>query len=378
MRIAFLGTRGVPARYSGFETCAEELGRRLAERGHQVTVYCRLHRTGPAGAVYRGMRRVELPALRHKYLDTPLHTLLSSLHALPRRYDLALYFIAGNSPLVWIPRLVGTRTVLNVDGLDWRREKWPPLARVYLRLAELLATRLPNRCLTDSRAVQAYYRDRFAADICFIPYGSEIERCPPGRTLARLGLHRDGYVLFVGRLVPENCAHHLIEAYRGLDTDARCVVVGDAPYAEGYKARLRQLAARDRRVVAPGYQFDSAYRELASNARIFVETSGVGGTHPALLEAMALGNCVVAHDTPENRETLGDAGFSYDGRAGAVALRDVLRKLLADPALVEEYRERARRRAREHYSWEVVADSYERMCFELCGRELPARLAAEG
>ena len=290
MRIAFLGTRGVPARYSGFETCAEELGRRLAERGHQVTVYCRLHRTGPAGAVYRGMRRVELPALRHKYLDTPLHTLLSSLHALPRRYDVALYFIAGNSPLVWIPRLVGTRTVLNVDGLDWRREKWPPLARVYLRLAELLATRLPNRCLTDSRAVQAYYRDRFAADLAYIPYGSEIERCPPGRTLARLGLDREGYVLFVGRLVPENCVHHLIEAYRGLDTDARCVVVGDAPYAEGYQAQLRELAARDRRVVTPGYQFGPAYRELGSNARIFVETSGVVLSKNAVLVVGRLRN----------------------------------------------------------------------------------------
>ena len=378
MRIALLGTRGVPARYSGFETCAEELGRRLAERGHQVTVYCRTHCTGPAGAAYRGMRRVELPTLRHKYLDTPFHTLLSSIHALPRRYDVALYFIAGNSPLVWIPRLVGTRTLLNVDGLDWKREKWPPLAKVYLQLSELLATLLPNRCLTDSRAVQAYYRDRFAADLAYIPYGSEIEGRAAGRTLARLGLDRDAYVLFVGRLVPENCAHHLVEAFRGLDTELRCVIVGDAPYAEGYKARLRQSAARDSRLITTGYLFGTAYRELGSNARIFVETSGVGGTHPALLEAMALGNCVVAHDTPENRETLGDAGFIYDGRAGGAALRDVLRKLLADPDLVREYRARARCRARTHYSWEAVTDAYERLCHELCRQPLPSRLAKSG
>lgn len=374
MNIAFLGTRGIPASYSGFETCVEQLGQRLVERGHQVTVYCRSHHITYEGTHYKGMRLVKLPTIANKYLDTIVHSFISSLHAITQRYDVALYFIAGNSPVTWIPRLVGTKTVLNVDGLDWKREKWPSLAKKYIQFAEYLATKLPAVYITDSRVVQSYYRDRFGSEPPYIPYGSEVELVPPGDTLARFGLEPGGYVLFVGRLVPENCAHHLVEAFRGLDTDLKCVIVGDAPYAEEYVASLKARAQGDRRVVLTGYVFGRGYYELGSNAYVFVETSGVGGTHPALVEAMAFGNCVVVHGTPENLETIGDAGFSYDGKTGAESLREVLRHLLANPDLIEEYRERARRRAQAHYSWEAITDAYERLFHRLCGLPLPERL----
>lgn len=172
MRIAMLGTRGIPASYSGFETCVEQLGSRLVERGHEVTVYCRQHHITYDAQTYKGMRLVKLPTLPNKYLDTIIHTFLSSIHALPARYDVALYFIAGNSPVTWIPRLVGTKTILNVDGLDWKREKWPRVAKEYIRFAEFLATRLPTVFLTDSRVVQSYYVDRFSKKPPYIPYGS--------------------------------------------------------------------------------------------------------------------------------------------------------------------------------------------------------------
>jgi glycosyltransferase involved in cell wall biosynthesis len=374
MKIALLGTRGIPASYSGFETCVEQLGQRLVQRGHAVTVYCRSHHITYVGAHYKGMRLVVLPTVANKYLDTILHSFLSSLHALPQLYDIALYFIAGNSPVTWIPRLVGTKTVLNVDGLDWKREKWPALARRYIQLAEYLATKLPHACVTDSRVVQDYYRRRFGDEPPYIPYGSEVEIVPPGETLARFALEPRKYVLFVGRLVPENCAHHLVEAFRGLDTDFRCVVVGSAPYAEKYIASLEASAQRDPRVILTGYVFGKGYSELGSNAFLFVETSGVGGTHPALAEAMAFGNCVVVHDTPENLETIGDAGLAYDGRTGADSLRQVLRCLLEEPELVREYGQRARQRAQTHYAWEVVTDAYERLFYHLLGRPLPGRL----
>jgi glycosyltransferase involved in cell wall biosynthesis len=373
MKIALLGTRGIPASYSGFETCVEQLGQRLVERGHHVTVYCRTHHITYPGTHYKGMRLVKLPAIPNKYLDTMVHSFLSSLHALTQRYDIALYFIAGNSPVTWIPRLAGAKTILNVDGLDWKREKWPVLAKKYIQFAECLATKLPNAYITDSHVVQGYYRDRFHSEPPYIPYGSEVEILPPGETLARLGLEPQRYVLFVGRLVPENCAHHLVEAFRGLDTDLKCVVVGDAPYAEEYIAALKASAQADPRIVFTGYVFGRGYQELGSNACIFVETSGVGGTHPALVEAMAFGNCVVTHNTPENLETIGEAGLAYDGQRGADSLRQVLQRLLSQPALVEDYRGRARQWARAHYSWEAVADDYERLFHRLCGRPLPKR-----
>ena len=374
LSIAFLGTRGIPASYSGFETCVEQLGQRLAQRRYQVTVYCRSHHIRYAGSYYKGVRLVKLPTIANKYLDTIVHTLLSSFHALTQGYDIALYFISGNSPVSWIPRLVGTRTIINVDGLDWKREKWPALAKQYIKFAEYLATKLPNAYVTDSRVIQTYYRERFGNEPPYIPYGSEVESVPPGATLARLGLKPRKYLLFVGRLVPENCAHHLLEAFQGLHTDLKCVIVGDAPYAEEYITSLKANALGDPRVVFTGYVFGRGYQELSSNAYVFVESSGAGGTHPALLEAMALGNCVVVHNTPENLETVGDAGLAYDGTTGAESLREVLQHLLNNPAPVEEYRHLAQRRAQTHYSWEAVTDAYECLFCQTLGRPLPDRL----
>jgi glycosyltransferase involved in cell wall biosynthesis len=363
LRIAMLGTRGVPASYSGFETCVEELGARLAARGHSVTAYCRVPHIAYAGGTYRGIRLVKLPTIRSKHLDTITHTFLSSLHALRQRYDIALYFNVGNSPLTWIPRLAGQRVVLNVDGLDWKRKKWGRLARWYIRACERWAARFPHGMVTDSRRVQQYYRERYHAPSTYIAYGAEPVATPPGPHLRRYGLEPGRYVLFVGRLVPENCAHHLTGAWKGLTTDLRCVIVGDAPYAAAYIQSLKATA--DARVVFTGYLFGEGYRELLSNAYCFVETSEVGGTHPALLEAMAARTCVVVNDTPENLETIADAGFSYHGAMGAAGLRDVLEGLLKDPALVADLARRGLRRVQDHYSWDGVTDAYEQLFREL-------------
>jgi len=352
-----LGTRGIPASYSGFETCVEELGSRLVRRGHEVTVYCRSHHIKYEEPYYKGMHLVKLPTIRNKYLDTIVHTFLSMIHAAFRRYDVAMTFIAGNSLACWIPRLAGQKTVLNVDGLDWKREKWPVLAKKYIQLAEYLATVFPHEIITDSRRVQDYYRKTFGRDSVYIAYGADAQIRPPGQYLKRFGLEPQRYVLFVGRLVPENCAHHLTQAFLGLDTDYKCVVVGDAPYAEEYIAGLK--AVNDPRIVFTGYLFGEGYEELSSNAYLFIETSEVGGTHPALVEAMAFGSCVVVNDTPENLETIGNAGLSYSGSEGESDLRGVLTDLLNYPEKVKAYRERASVRARECFSWEAVTRAYE-------------------
>jgi glycosyltransferase involved in cell wall biosynthesis len=374
MRLALLGTRGVPANYGGFETCAEQLGQRLAERGHQVIVYCRSHHISYSQPTYKGMRLVRLPTIPNKYLDTILHTFISALHALIQNYAVCYFFGAGNSPVTWLPRLVGTKTILNVDGLDWRREKWPILAKRYIQFAEYLATKLPNLSITDSRVVQAYYQDQFDYSPPCIAYGADVQRRPPGETLAHYALQPQQYILFVGRLVPENGIHHLLDAFGGLDTDCRCVVVGDAPYAEEYVACLKRKAREDPRVIMTGYLFGDGYLELGSSALIFVETSGASGTHPALLEAMALGNCVVVNNTPENLETIGDAGLGYDGLQGGADLQRVLSALLENPERIQEFRLKARRRVQQHYQWESVTDDYERLAYQLARQPLPWRL----
>lgn len=374
LKIAMLGTRGVPASYSGFETCVEQLGKRLVERGNDVTVFCRSHHITYDKPEYLGMKLVKHGTIANKYLDTIVHSFVSSLHVLFMDFDIALYFIAGNSPVTWIPRLAGVKSILNVDGLDWKREKWPPLAKKYIQLAEYLATKLPNQYLTDSRVVQNYYQEKFGDRPPYVPYGSEILQVQAGALLEKFDLEPRKYILFVGRLVPENYAHHLVSAFRTLKTNMKCVIVGDAAYADTYKAELRRLAENDNRIIFTGYVFGQGYHELGSNAYAFVETSGVGGTHPALVEAMAFGNAVITHDTAENLETIGDAGFAYNGQKGAESLALVLDKLISNPRLTEEFRQKALARAHEYYSWETVTDAYELMFYQILKRPIPKRL----
>ncbi|TAH53792.1 MAG: DUF1972 domain-containing protein [Chloroflexota bacterium] len=359
MKIAMLGTRGIPANYSGFETCAEELGARLVERRHQVTVYCRSHHIHYREPYYRGMRLVRLPTIPNKYFDTITHTTLSTAHALTQGYDIVLIFIAGNSPLSFVPRLARQRVALNVDGLDWKRRKWPLLAKKYIQFAEWLATKFPNAVITDARPVQEYYRTHYHSETTYIAYGADVTPAPAGEYLRKYGLEPRKYILFVGRLVPENCAHHLVTAFAKLNTRMQCVIVGDAPYADQYIRELKEQAGTN--VIFTGYLFGAGYRELSSHAYAFVETSEVGGTHPALLEQMAFGNVVVVNDTRENLETIGDAGLSYVGAAGGSALATVLQSLIDHPAQAAEYRRRAQKHVKQYFNWDQVADEYEQL-----------------
>jgi glycosyltransferase involved in cell wall biosynthesis len=325
-------------------------------------VYCRSHHVKWAEKAYKGVQLVKLPTIATKHFDTIAHTFLSMLDGLFRRYDVVYICGAGNGPLAVIPRLAGQPTAINVDGADWERDKWGGFAKRYLRASEWLATKLASCIVSDSHVVEKYYQDKFNTASTFIPYGSDVPRLPPGETLQRLGLKPDGYVLWVGRLVPENNAHDVIEAYQrlgGLATGLQLCVVGDAPYSSDYKTELKQKAGPG--VVFAGYVFGDGYHELGSNARIYVFASDVGGTHPALLEAMAFGNCVVVNDMAANMETVGDAGLPYAGASGATDLAQVLAQAIADPALVEEYRKRAAYRAKTVYTWDVVTDQYERL-----------------
>ena len=376
MKIAILGTRGIPASYSGFETAVEQLASRLSARGHEVTVYCRPHVVDRRLRRYKGARLVHLPTIQNKYLDTFVHTFLSALHAARiTRPDVALFFIAGNSPLCRITRLASIPSLINVDGLDSDRRKWPAAAKAYLRFAERTAPCSADQAITDSHAVAEIFERRYGRRIGVVPYGVE----DPGHTglqaLAEFGLQPRKYILFVGRLEPENNPHLLVEAFSRIDrTHARgmkLVVVGGAPYADEYIRQVRRSA--DPRVVFPGYVFGRRYWELQRNAYVFCAPTEVGGTHPVILEAMAAGNCVLVNDHPPNVETVGDAGVYFSGQAGVEDLTCRLQDLLDDPDLVETYRETALRRARR-YSWDAVTDQYERLLTEVVEARHPGSL----
>jgi glycosyltransferase involved in cell wall biosynthesis len=361
MKIAILGTRGIPASYSGFETAVEQLASRLTARGHEVIVYCRRHVVDPSLKTYKGAELVHLRTVQNKYLDTFVHTFRSAAHAARKtRPDVALFFIAGNSPLCLITRWASIPAVINVDGLDSDRRKWPAFAKAYLRFAESTAPRWADRAITDSHAVADVFERRYGQRIGVVPYGVEDPGYDGTATLERLGLEPRKYVLFVGRLEPENNPHLLVEAFARISRerarDMKLAIVGGAPYADEY---IRQVwRAADPRVVFPGYVFGRGYWELQRHAYLFCAPTEVGGTHPVILEAMAAGNCVLVNDHKPNAETVGDAGIYFSGRIGVDDLAQQLGRLLDEPGLVDDYRSRALERARE-YSWESVTDKYE-------------------
>lgn len=366
MKVAILGTRGIPASYSGFETAAEQLAARLADRGHDVVVYCRPHVVDRRLRQWRGARLVHRPTIRNKYLDTFVHTTLSALHtARHERPDVALFFIAGNSPVCLLTRSAGIPTVINVDGLDSTRAKWPRPAKAYLRFAERNAPRWSDTALTDSHAVADVFEQRYGRRIGVVPYGVEDPGHAPAGMLERLGLEPGRYVLFVGRLEPENNPHLLVDAFANIPADRargmKLVVVGGAPYADDYIRSVRRRG--DPRVLFPGYVFGPGYWELQRHAYLFCAPTEVGGTHPVILEALAAGNCVLVNDHAPNVETVGDAGATFSGAEGVPSLTRELLRLLDHPQEVERLRGRARIRA-ARYSWDAVTDRYEELLEE--------------
>lgn len=352
MRIALLGTRGIPANYGGFETFAEELSTRLAARGHEVIVYCR---EKPPSPVYRGVQLVWLPTIRHKYLDTLAHTFVSTLHLALHRVDVALYCNAANAIFTPLPRLLGMPVALNVDGIERKRKKWNRAARAWYRMSEYLSTVFPNAIVTDAEAIKRYYQEEYGAASTFIAYGADTALEETRAVLGELGLEPRRYFLYVSRMEPENRALEVREAFERVETPMKLALIGDAPYASEYIARVRDT--RDPRIVSPGAIYGRGYRELGSWCFCYIHATEVGGTHPALIEAMGRGCLVLYLDTVENREVCGDAGLPYSDNDGLVArLRETLAMSEAERAA---YRARAVRRVKQRYDWDVVASQYE-------------------
>jgi glycosyltransferase involved in cell wall biosynthesis len=364
MRIVILGTRGIPASYGGFETFAEHLATRLVARGHEVTVYGRAHYVSPRQLEYHGVRLKVLPTIRHKYFDTVVHSFLSAVHAVSSRYDAALICNAANAPFAPILRFTGTPVAINVDGLEHKRKKWGWLGRRYYLAAERLATILPNVMVTDAQVIQDYYLARYNAPSTMIAYGSEVERRPDRAAVRRWRAEPNRYVLYVSRLEPENNAHLVIEAFKKVRTAYRLLIVGDAPYAHDYITDLKARARGDKRIVFTGFVFGQDYRALQQNAYCYVHATEVGGTHPALLEAMGYGNCVLTLATPENIEAVGDAGIPY---ADELDLAEKLQRVLRDGSLVQSYRNRAQVRVQRYYDWDRVVDQYESLFARMAG-----------
>jgi len=363
MRIALVGTRGVPARYGGFETCVEQVGLRLVKAGHEVVVYCRTEDGAERPETFEGMKLVHLPALRKKSLETLSHTALSVLHLLRHKPDAAIVFNAANSVFLPVLRARGIPVATHVDGLEWKRTKWQGAGRLYYRMAESLAVRWSDALIADAQGIADYYDAEFDAPTDLIAYGAPILDDRSDR-LAELGLTSRGFHLVVARFEPENHVDLVVEGYRRSGAQLPLVVVGSAPYADEHTARIHSLA--DERVRFLGGVWDQdLLDQLYANCATYLHGHSVGGTNPSLLRAIGAGAATLAYDVTFNREVIADSGRYFRTAA------DVAREIERAEASPERTRQRGRR-ARQlaaNYDWDDVADSYEQLC---------QRLVAEG
>jgi len=363
LRIAMIGTRGVPAAYGGFETAVEEIGSRLADLGHEVTVYCR-RGSGDRPRTHLGMRLVHLPALRVKVAETLSHSAFSVAHVVfSRKYDVAFVFNAANAPFVPALRGRGIPTAVHVDGLEWKRDKWSGAGKRYYRFAERFAVRTADALIADAQGIADYYDSEYGADTELLAYGTRILRKQPTAPLAAVGLEPGRFHLVVARFEPENHVDVIIDGYRRSGATLPLVVVGSAPYAAEYTRRVESLAEGDGRIRLLGGVFDQNLLDaLYAHALTYAHGHSVGGTNPSLLRAMGAATSVLAWDVGFNREVLGRDGRYF---ADPDSAKDAFEAAEANPGLCGTIGLALQERAERVYDWDDVTSGYERLATRL-------------
>jgi len=371
LRIALMGTRGLPHSYGGYETLFLELAPRLAERGHEVIAYNRRALFKERPAYYKGVRLIYLPSIETKSLGTMTHTLAAVIDVLFRDVDVIFCVNVGNAAHLIFPRLFGKHVVCNVDGLDWRRDKWGPFAKKYFHFnAKIVGKVCPKGIITDAYEMHRVYIDDFHTPSACIAYGANIETSTDADAVKQYGLTPGQYYLIASRMVPENNADLIVEAFNRIKTDKVLAIAGDANYKSEFLEKLKQNAGPKVKFLGHVRSSDHV-RELHCNCYAYVHGHMMGGTNPALLKALGFGNMVVALDTLFNEEVVQDYGILFEKN-----VEDLERKLQYvedNPEIAAEYRRRAPDRIRDVYTWDYITDQYEELFLQLAAGDDPTR-----
>jgi glycosyltransferase involved in cell wall biosynthesis len=363
MRIAMAGCRGVPALYSGFETAATEIGVRLVERGHDVAVYCRKGYGDESEPEYKGIKKIYLPRLNVKVADTLSHTFLAFLHSAVKPPDVLIVFNGSTGPLCVIPRLRGIPFAVNVDGLEWKRGKWPWIGRKYFYFASWFCTKIAPAIIADSQGIQEFYRNQWGCETYYAAYGGHIEQSRRPELLAEFGVRPREYFLVVARLEPENNTDLIVRAFEGVKTDKKLVIVGGTNYPSAYVRDLKD-SVRDSRICFTGGVYDQEkLTELMCNCYGYIHGHMVGGTNPVLLKALGCSACVLFAEVNFNAEVVNGAGLSFP--IDVDGARATIQRVADDPSVAEQLRRQGPDRIRAAYTWEYITDQYEELCRRL-------------
>lgn len=368
LRIALIGTRGVPANYGGFETCVEEIGHRLVEKGHSVTVYCRNSYYSDKRKEYRGMRLIYKKNLKRKALDTLSHTFLSINHAMYEGYDIYMVFNAANSICLFPLKLLRKKIIINTDGLEWKRSKWNFWGKKFYQFSEKLACLLASRLVSDSAGIKSYYKQKHKVDSDEIAYGAYIQKSETPDLIKELGIEPGKYFLQITRFEEENHPLVTIKAYNKLKTDKKLVIIGGNPYKTNYTDEMYTVSQGNDNVLLPGSIYEKELlRELWCNCYAYIHGNSVGGTNPALLQTMASGCFTISVDVPFNRDVLSDCGIYFLPNENSLAQK--MEWTLNNEESLEPYILGAQARIKEFYSWDVITEKYENLFLKLhCNR----------
>ncbi|HUV03485.1 MAG TPA: glycosyltransferase family 4 protein [Armatimonadota bacterium] len=358
MKIAMLGTKGIPATWGGIERHVEEIATRLVAMGHDVTVYCRPYYTTTKEEYYKGVRLKKLPTIPTKNLDAIVHTFMATMHIMMEDYDIVHYHAIGPGTLAVLARMAGKNTVITVHGLDWQREKWGKRAKLFLKFGERASVYFPYNTIAVSKFLKSYLEEKYHRPVTYIPSAVTEPVLRPPDTIRAYGIGEKDYILFVARLVPEKGCHYLIEAYERLNPRLKLVIAGGSSYSDDYVARLKAHASD--KVILTGYVYGDTLQELYTNAYCYVQPSTIEGLPVTLLEAVAYGNCVIASDIPANTEVVHDAGIIFESE-NVDDLCDALKMVLDNPELAESLGERAKARGVEEYNYDRVTEKTEKL-----------------
>lgn len=367
LRIAMIGHKRIPSREGGVEIVVEELSVRMAQKGHRVEAYNRYghHVSGKkyddeygwkGRKYYKGVRVRIIPTFQSSSLNAIVYSFLATLRALFTKYDVLHYHAEGPCSMLWIPKMFGKRVVVTIHGLDWQRAKWGNFASRVIKFGEKMAARHADEVIVLSRNVQQYFKEEYGRKVTYIPNGiNRPERRKADLIREKYGLEKDGYFLFLARIVPEKGLHYLIEAYQKLDTDKKLVIAGGNSQAVEYMEQIHEMAAKDDRILMTDFVQGQTLEELYSNAYAFVLPSDVEGMALSLLEAMSYGNCCLVSDIPENTEVVEEHALHF--RKGDVAdLRRQLAYLLEHPDVAEQYRRQSADYICGKYNWDEVVE----------------------
>jgi len=371
LRLAIFGGRGIPSTYSGYEAFFIELAPRLVERGHEVIVYCRKSLFRERPPVYKGVRLIYLPCIETKNLGTLTHTAVCMIDVLRRDVDAMLVANVANAFHCIIPRLFRKKCAINVDGIEWKRGKWGAAGKAYFYLnAKLCGKILPKGIVTDAYAMRDLYLEEFKTPSTCIAYGANIESSTHPEVVRQYGLEPGEYYLIASRLVPENNAAMIVEGFKKAPTQRVLAIAGDANYRSAFASDLKANAGARIRFLGHVDNIDQV-KELHCNCYAYIHGHMMGGTNPALLKALAYGNCILAHNNEFNAEVLAGHGLLF---RDADELAEKIQAIETRPELAESYRSHAPDRIRAAYTWERITDQYEELFYLLAAGEDPTRV----